>query len=49
MSFAFNPATEQQLSLWDSYESLTPREKRALEKSWAKVFAEKFLKLRCLS
>jgi len=41
MSFAFNPATEQQLSLWDSYESLTPREKRALEKSWAKVFAEK--------
>ncbi len=41
MSFAFNSATEQQLSLWDSYESLTPREKRALEKSWAKVFAEK--------
>ena len=41
MSFAFNPATEQQLSLWDSYESLTPREKRAMERSWAKVFAEK--------
>ena len=41
MSFAFNSATEQQLSLWDSYESLTPREKRALEKSWARIFAEK--------
>ena len=41
MSFAFNSATEQQLSLWDSYDSLTPREKQALEKSWAKVFAEK--------
>ena len=41
MAFAFNSATEQQLSLWDSYEALTPREKRALEKSWAKVFAEK--------
>lgn len=41
MSFAFNSATEQQLSLWDSYASLTPREKRVLEKSWAKVFAEK--------
>ena len=41
MSFVFNSATEQQLSLWDSYESLTPREKRALEKSWARIFAEK--------
>ena len=41
MAFAFNSATEQQISLWDSYESLTPREKRFLEKSWAKVFAEK--------
>ena len=43
MSFVFNSATEQQLSLWDSYESLTPREKRALEKSWARIFAEKDL------
>ena len=41
MAFVFNPASEQQLSLWDSYESLTPREKRVLEKSWAKIFAEK--------
>ena len=41
MSFAFNPANAQQLSLWDSYESLTSREKRVLERSWAKVFAEK--------
>lgn len=41
MAFVFNSATEQQLSLWDSYESLTPREKKALDQSWAKIFAEK--------
>ena len=41
MAFLFNPAEEQQLSLWDSYEALTPREKRFLDKSWAKTFAEK--------
>lgn len=41
MSFSFNPADTQQLSLWDSYESLTDREKRFLDKSWAKVFSEK--------
>ena len=41
MSFSFNPADTQQLSLWDSYESLTEREKRFLDKSWAKVFSEK--------
>lgn len=39
MAFTFNPAGSQQLSLWDSYESLTEREKRFLDKSWAKVFA----------
>jgi len=41
MSFSFNPADTQQLSLWDSYESLTEREKRFLDRSWAKVFSEK--------
>jgi len=41
MSFSLNPSNSQQLSFWDSYESLTDREKRFLEKSWAKVFAEK--------
>ena len=41
MAFAFNNSQEQQLSLWDSYELLTDREKRFLDKSWAKVFAEK--------
>ncbi len=41
MSFSLNPSDSQQLSFWDSYESLTDREKSFLEKSWAKVFAEK--------
>lgn len=41
MSFSFNPLNNQQLSLWDSYELLTEREKKFLEKSWAKVFSEK--------
>lgn len=41
MSFSFNPSNNQQLSLWDSYELLTEREKKFLEKSWAKVFSEK--------
>lgn len=41
MSFSFNPSNSQQLSLWDSYELLTEREKKFLEKSWAKVFSEK--------
>lgn len=40
MAFAFNPAGEQQLSLFDSYNSLTEREKKFLDKSWAKFFAE---------
>lgn len=39
MSFAVN--NNQQLSLTDSTFNLTEREKRFLEKSWAKVFAEK--------
>ena len=41
MSSVFHSATEQQLSLWDSYESLTPGEKKALDQSWANIFAEK--------
>ncbi len=39
MAFATN--SNQQLSLADSTFDLTEREKRFLEKSWAKVFAEK--------
>lgn len=38
MSFAANHS--QQLSLFDATSSLTEREKRLLEKSWAKYFAE---------
>ena len=40
MSFVFNHAGEQQLSLFDSYNNLTEREKKFLDKSWAKYFAE---------
>ena len=38
MSFAANHS--QQLSLFDATSNLTEREKRLLEKSWAKYFAE---------
>ena len=38
MSFKEN--TYQQLSLTDSFSVLTSREQKALEKSWAKVFAD---------
>ncbi len=41
MSFSLNPSNSHQLSFWDSYESLTNRGKKFLEKSWAKIFAEK--------
>lgn len=40
MSFVLNDANTQQLSLFDSYNTLTQREKRFLDKSWAKYFAE---------
>lgn len=40
MSFVLNDANTQQLSFFDSYNSLTEREKKFLEKSWAKYFAE---------
>ena len=38
MSFRKNDS--QQLSLFDAFHSLTPREQRVLEHSWAKVFAD---------
>lgn len=38
MSFKENPC--QQLSITDSFYGLTARERKALEKSWAKVFAD---------
>lgn len=38
MSFKEN--VYQQLSITDSFSGLTAREQKALEKSWAKVFAD---------
>ena len=38
MSFKEN--TYQQMSFTDSFSGLTAREQKALEKSWAKVFAD---------
>ena len=38
MSFKTNDV--EQLSLFDSFTNLTAREQKALENSWAKVFAE---------
>ena len=38
---AFSANNNQQLSLSDSTFNLTEREKRVLEKSWAKTFAER--------
>lgn len=38
MSFKEN--AYQQLSITDSFSGLTAREQKALEKSWAKVFAD---------
>jgi len=40
MSFVKNDASVQQLSFLDPYTTLTDREKRFLEKSWANYFAE---------
>lgn len=37
---AFKENESQQISLTDSFLNLTEREKKALEKSWAKVFAD---------
>ena len=37
---AFKPNDCQQLSFDDSFTALTEREKKALEKSWAKIFAD---------
>ena len=40
MSFVLNNVNEQQLSFLDSYHTLTERERKFLDKSWAKYFAE---------
>ena len=37
---AFRTNSYQQMSIQDSFNVLTPREQKAMEKSWAKVFAE---------
>lgn len=41
MSFVANDLRNEQMSMYDSTLNLTDRERRFLEKSWAKVFAEK--------
>lgn len=41
MSFVANDLRNEQMSMFDSTLNLTDRERRFLEKSWAKVFAEK--------
>lgn len=41
MSFVANDLKNEQMSMFDSTLNLTDRERRFLEKSWAKVFAEK--------
>ena len=38
MSFRLNES--QQMSMFDSFTGLTPREQKALERSWAKVFGD---------
>jgi len=43
MSFKINDC--QQLTLEDSFISLTAREKKALENSWAQIFATEFSRL----
>jgi len=40
MSFVANDTGSEQLSLFDSFNTLTEREKKFLDKSWAKYFAE---------
>ena len=39
-SMSFKENAYQQLSITDSFTGLTAREQRALEKSWAKIFAD---------
>jgi len=43
MSFKINDC--QQLTLEDSFISLTAREKKALENSWAQIFATEIFRL----
>ena len=40
ISMSFKENTYQQMSFTDSFSGLTAREQKALEKSWAKVFAD---------
>ena len=41
---AFKTNDCQQLSFDDSFIALTERERKALEKSWAKIFADEILR-----
>ena len=45
ISMSFKENAYQQMSFTDSCSGLTAREQKALEKSWAKVFAKYFLPL----
>ena len=49
MSFVPNRLEEQQLSLFDPLTTMTEREKKFLDRSWAKYFAEQPLSDRTLS
>ena len=40
MAFSYNNVNNKQLSFCDSFDFLTTREQRVLDKSWAKSFAE---------
>ena len=40
ISMSFKENSYQQMSFTDSFSELTAREQKALEKSWAKVFAD---------
>ena len=40
ISMSFKENSYQQISFTDSFSGLTAREQKALEKSWAKVFAD---------
>ena len=40
VSMSFKENADQQISFTDSFSGLTAREQKALEKSWAKVFAD---------
>ena len=49
MSFVLNPVNEQQLSLFDSYENLTERERKFLINFFPSIFSQRLMKSLMLS